>query len=115
MAGEALTSMAGFAPPALLGLGTRVAIRMAPRSNNLHTVTTNVPGLQVPLYSCGRRMLRIYPYVPIAAPMRIGVAIFSYNGSVTFGVTGDLEQSPDVDVLADGISAGMADLLSHAA
>ena len=115
VAGEALTSMAGFAPPALLGLGTRVAIRMAPRSNNLHTVTTNVPGPQVPLYSCGRRMLRIYPYVPIAAPMRIGVAIFSYNGSVTFGVTGDLEQSPDVDVLADGISAGMADLLSHAA
>jgi len=111
VAGEALTSLTGFAPPALLALGTRIAVRAAPRSNNLHTVTTNVPGPQTPLYSCGRLMLRTYPYVPIVAPLRTGVAIFSYNGSVTFGVTGDMEQSPDVDILADGIAAGINDLL----
>ena len=114
VAGEALTSMTGFAPPALLALGTRIAVRAAPRSNNLHTVTTNVPGPQVPLYSCGRLMLLTYPYVPIVAPLRTGIAIFSYNGSVTFGVTGDLEHSPDVGVLADGISTGVDDLLMAA-
>ena len=111
VAGEALTSLTGFAPPALLGLGTRLAMRAAPRSNNLHTVTTNVPGPQIPLYCCGRRMLEALPYVPIVAPIRTGVAIFSYDGGVTFGVTGDLEHSPDVDVLADGIAAGIAELL----
>ena len=86
-------------------------MRAAPRSNNLHTVTTNVPGPQIPLYCCGRRMLEALPYVPIVAPIRTGVAIFSYDGGVTFGVTGDLEHSPDVDILADGIAAGIAALL----
>jgi WS/DGAT/MGAT family acyltransferase len=115
VAGEALTRLTGFAPPALLALGTRAAARAVRTTANVHTVTTNVPGPQVPLWSCGRRMLAVYPYVPIAAPMRIGVSIFSYNGAVTFGVTGDREVSPDVNVLAEGIDAGLKELLAAAA
>jgi hypothetical protein len=76
----------------------------------VETVTTNVPGPQLPLYSLGRRMLRVYPYVCLAAPMRIGVAIFSYDGEITFGVTGDRDSATDIDVLAAGISDGLADL-----
>ena len=62
VAGEALTSMSGFAPPMLLALGMRVSTRLAQR--NVNTVTTNVPGPQIPLYVCGRRMLKVFPYVP---------------------------------------------------
>jgi hypothetical protein len=105
VAGEALTSLSGFAPPILLALGARVGTRVLSRTGNVHTVTTNVPGPQLPLYSCGRLMAKAYPYVPIAAPMRVGVAIFSYNGDVTFGVTGDHDVTPDVGVLAEGITA----------
>jgi diacylglycerol O-acyltransferase len=43
--------------------------------------------------------------------MRFGVTIFSYDGEVTFGVTGDHDTSPDVDVLASGIADGLADLV----
>jgi diacylglycerol O-acyltransferase len=43
--------------------------------------------------------------------MRFGVTIFSYDGEVTFGVTGDHDTSPDVDVLAGGIADGLADLV----
>lgn len=114
VAGEALTALSGFAPPALLGLGMRVAARAVRGTTTVHTVTTNVPGPQLPLYSCGRRLLRAYPYVPIAAPMRVGVAIFSYDGMVTFGVTGDREVSRDIDVLAQGIEAALAELLAKA-
>ena len=46
LAGEALTSMSGFAPPMLLALGMRIATRLAQR--NINTVTTNVPGPQIP-------------------------------------------------------------------
>jgi diacylglycerol O-acyltransferase / wax synthase len=112
VAGEALTSAAGFAPPMLLILGTRIATRAARRTGNLDTVTTNVPGPQFPLYSCGRRLLRATPYVPLAAPLRVGVAIFSYDGEVTFGITGDYDTAADIDVLADGISAGVKELLT---
>ena len=114
VAGEALTALSGFAPPALLALGMRVAARAVRGSGTIHTVTTNVPGPQLPLYSCGKRLLRAYPYVPIAPPLRTGVAIFSYDGAVTFGVTGDREVSRDVDVLAHGIELAIADLLAAA-
>jgi diacylglycerol O-acyltransferase len=115
VAGEALTSLSGFAPPVLLGLGMRVAARVVARTGNIHTVTTNVPGPQLPLYSCGRLLLRAYPYVPIAAPLRIGVAIFSYNGTVTFGITGDHDVSSDIATLATGITQAITDLRTAAA
>ena len=111
VAGEALTSLSGFAPSMLLTLGMRVATRAARRMGQLDTVTTNVPGPQFPLYSCGRRMVRACPYVPLAAPIRVGVAIFSYDGELVFGVTGDYDQAPDIDVLVDGISGGITELL----
>ncbi|MGH9235905.1 MAG: wax ester/triacylglycerol synthase family O-acyltransferase [Acidimicrobiales bacterium] len=114
LAGEAITSLGGFAPPMLLSLGMRVASRAARRMGNLDTVTTNVPGPQFPLYSCGRRLLRACPYVPLAAPLRVGVSIFSYDGELTFGVTGDYDSASDIDVLAKGIGAGVAELLPSA-
>jgi WS/DGAT/MGAT family acyltransferase len=111
VAGEALTSLSGFTPSMLLALGTRIATRAARRMGNLDTVTTNVPGPQFPLYVCGRRMVRACPYVPLAAPIRVGVAIFSYDGELVFGVTGDYDRAPDIDVLVAGISDGVTELL----
>ena len=113
VAGEALTSLGGFAPPMLLALGTRIAARMPQRQIN--TVTTNVPGPQMPLFAAGRQMLKAYPYVPLAGHVRVGVAIFSYNGQVNFGVTGDYDTAPDIDILCKGIEAGMSELLASAA
>jgi diacylglycerol O-acyltransferase len=112
VAGEALTSLSGFAPPMLLALGARLALRAPQRGVN--TVTTNVPGPQVRLYAAGRRMLRAYPYVPLAGQVRIGVAMFSYDGEVTFGITGDYDCAPDIDVLAAGIERGARALVGAA-
>lgn len=112
VAGEALTSLSGFAPPVLLAAGLRVASRAAQR--NINTVTTNVPGPQLPLYSAGRRMIKVYPYVPLAAQLRFGVAIFSYDGQVNFGITGDYDAATSIEVLARGIESGMSELLAVA-
>jgi diacylglycerol O-acyltransferase / wax synthase len=112
VAAEALTSLTGFAPPVLLALGTRLASRLPQR--NVNTVTTNVPGPQVPLYVVGRRMLRAFPYVPLAGHVRLGVAIFSYDGQVNFGITGDYDTAPDIEVLAAAIEGNMAELLDLA-
>jgi diacylglycerol O-acyltransferase / wax synthase len=109
MAGEALTSMSGFAPPMLLALGMRLATRAGQR--NVNTVTTNVPGPQFPLYAAGRRMIRAFPYVPLGGQMRLGIAIFSYDGEVNFGITGDYDSTADIDVLAGGIEDGMTQML----
>jgi WS/DGAT/MGAT family acyltransferase len=113
VAGEVLTGLAGFAPPMLLALGTRVAFRAPQR--NINTVTTNVPGPRVQIYAAGRKMLEAFPYVPLAGRVRIGIAIFSYLDTLNFGITGDYDTTEDLDVLAHGIEAGMADLVKAAA
>jgi len=102
--------MSGFAPPLLLALGCRL-VTLSPRLN-MHTATTNVPGPQQPVQTLGRRMLESYPFVPIVGSIRIVVAIFSYDGGLYFGVTGDYDTAPDIDVLTAGIKRGMGDLLA---
>jgi len=92
----------------------RVRLALGLPLRDVVTVTTNVPGPGQPLYGMGRRLLEIIPYVPIAAAVRTGVAIFSYCGDLTFGITGDFEASPDLDVLARGIEHGVAALLAAA-
>lgn len=113
VAGDALVQLAGFAPPMLMALGSRLAMRFPQRG--VQTVTTNVPGPQSPLYVAGRKMVGAYPYVPIVGSVRIGIAIFSYCGRLFFGITGDYDTVPDIDVLRDGIETGMRELLSVAA
>jgi diacylglycerol O-acyltransferase / wax synthase len=110
VAGDVLSSMSGFAPPLLLALGSRL-VTASPRLN-MHTATTNVPGPQQPVQTLGRRMLESYPFVPVVGSIRIVVAIFSYDGGLYFGVTGDYDGVPDIDVLTSGISKGMDELLA---
>ncbi len=109
VAGDALVKLAGFAPPMLLSLGSRLAARTPQHA--LQTVTTNVPGPQYPLYVVGRRMVYSYPYVPIMGSVRISIAIFSYCGRLFFGITGDYDSVTDIDVLRDGIEEGMRELV----
>ncbi len=110
VAAERLTALSGFAPAMLLALAGRVGTRL-PQSA-INTVTTNVPGPQQPLYLAARRMLEAFPFVPLGGYVRVGVAIFSYDGGINFGVTGDLDTAPDVGVLCVGIEAGVEQLLN---
>jgi diacylglycerol O-acyltransferase / wax synthase len=113
VAGDVLSSLSGFAPPLLLALGSRL-VTLSPRLN-IHTATTNVPGPQQPVYTLGRRMLESFPFVPVVGSIRIVVAIFSYDGGLYFGVTGDYDGASDIDVLTAGIERGMQDLLALSA
>lgn len=108
-AGETLTSLSGVTPPLLLALGARAFAGVEQLA--VQTVTTNVPGPQRPFYAAGRAMRSAYLYVPLASSVRIGIAIFSYDGELTFSVTGDFDTAPDTDVLCEGIADGIRELL----
>jgi WS/DGAT/MGAT family acyltransferase len=112
VAGDTLAQLSGFAPPLLLALGSRVMTRSL--RLNMDTATTNVPGPQQPVHALGHRLLESYPYVPIVGTIRIVVAIFSYDGGLYFGVTGDRDHAPDIDTLTGGIETGLSDLLDRA-
>lgn len=112
LAADVLTSLAGFQPPALAAAGARQASHTP---NPVNTVATNVPGPQHPLYLLGRKMLDNYPYVPLASTMRIGTSVFSYDGFARFGVSGDHESMPDLDLFAAALGEGLRELIAAAA
>jgi hypothetical protein len=55
-------------------------------------------------------MVEAHPYVPIGDNVRIAIAIFSYLGRISFGITADSSAAPALDVLAKGIRRGLAQL-----
>jgi diacylglycerol O-acyltransferase len=111
-AGAVLVRIAGQEPFPPVASGLRLAWHVPQRL--ITTVTTNVPGPPVPLYALGRRCLEIIPYVPIASRLRLGIAIFTYAGRLAVGVTGDYDGAADLWTLAEGIGAGLAELVSAA-
>jgi hypothetical protein len=46
--------------------------------------------------------------------VRISIAIFSYDGGLFFGVTGDYDSSSDIDILTGGIETAASELLELA-
>jgi WS/DGAT/MGAT family acyltransferase len=109
---EILITMLGLAPN-VLAVAAHAALRM--RQPLIHTITTNVPGPPVPLYAMGRRLVAIYPYVPLAAGIRVSTGLVSYLDTLYFGVTGDFDALPDLEVLTGGIRQGFDELAKTAA
>lgn len=73
-------------------------------------VATNVPGPQIPLYMCGKKMLAHYPYVPIGYRLGLGCAIFSYNQTLYFGLSSDAQAMQDVEKFKEILDETFADL-----
>lgn len=98
--------LAALAPPVLHAFLARSLY-----ATRLFNVTiTNVPGPQIPLYALGARLREVYPVVPLAADHAVGIAAFSYDGLVSFGVIADSESTPDIAILAYGIAEGVEEL-----
>jgi WS/DGAT/MGAT family acyltransferase len=106
---QAIVGLAGFSPPTLHALGARAVSGLSQRVWN--TVVTNVPGPQFPLYAAGAEMLGAYPVVPLAKNQAVSIGLTSYNGGVYYGLLGDRDAMPDIDVLAQCIGAALAELL----
>ena len=107
---EVLTQLAGFAPPTVLAQASRLQSRQ--RFFNL--VVTNVPGPQMALYVLGRPLVDVFPLAPLARRQALCIAIMSYNGKLNFGLLGDFDAMPDLEVLAQGISDSIDELRAAA-
>jgi diacylglycerol O-acyltransferase / wax synthase len=107
---RALTDLAGFAPPTLLAQG----LRLSARQRFVNLVVTNVPGPQFPLFLGERRLLDLFPLVPLGNNLTLGVAVVSYNGRMDFGLVGDFDAVPDLDELQADVSEALAELTEAA-
>jgi diacylglycerol O-acyltransferase / wax synthase len=107
---QALTQLADFAPPTIMSQ----AARLQARQRLFNLVVTNVPGPQFPLYLRGRRLSAMYPVVPLARRQALGIAIFSYDGSLYFGLLADYDALPGLEHIARHVQAAIAALSSAA-
>ncbi len=105
-----LTNVTNLTPPTIAAQ----AARLQSHQRFFNTVVTNVPGPQFPLYLLGRELLDIFPMVPLAANQAVCFGIMSYNGGVNFGLIGDYDSMPDLDVLAGEVRASVAELVAAA-
>jgi diacylglycerol O-acyltransferase / wax synthase len=101
-----MTELTNFAPPTIAGQ----AARLQSRQRFFNLVVTNVPGPQFPLFLLGRELQAIFPMVPLARRQGVCFGIMSYNGRVFFGLIGDYDAIPDLEVLAHDLEASLAEL-----
>ncbi len=107
---EVIAGAQNFAPPTILAQASR--LNFSTRLFNL--IVTNVPGPQFPLYVLGREMLQVIPVAFLPENHALAIAIMSYNGQMNFGLLGDFDALPDIDVIGENIAAELANLVSLA-
>jgi len=106
--GSAVIAAAGNVPFAFSAWTIRLLTRLPQKS--VTALATNVPGPRGRQRVLGRKVLEILPIPPIALHLRTGIAMLSYAGRFSFGITADYDSAPDVDALARGIEDGVARL-----
>ncbi len=105
-----LTAVNNLAPPTVLAQASR--LNFSTRLFNL--LVTNIPGPQIPLYVLGRKLEDLFPLAFLPKNHALAVAIMSYNGGIDYGLLGDYDAMPDLDVVAHGLDAALAELLAAA-
>jgi WS/DGAT/MGAT family acyltransferase len=78
-------------------------------------VVTNVPGVQVPLYLVGHKLLDLYAIMMLSGNVGLGIAVTSYDQRLYFSLTSDARLLPDVDRLGVHAENVFDELLAAAA
>src|SRR6201994_4599173 len=105
-----LAAVNNLAPPTILAQASR--LNFSTRLFNL--IVTNIPGPQMPLYVLGRELVDLFPVAFLPEDHALAIAIMSYNGGLDYGLLGDFDAMPDIDVVAEGVDEGLQGVLQGA-
>lgn len=105
-----IVQLSSGTPISLLSLAARLATGIRP----FNMTVTNVPGPQFPMYLLESQLLVQYPAVPLWAGHGVGVALFSYNGDVAWGIQADWDLMPDLEAFVEAIRRSFDELLEAA-
>jgi WS/DGAT/MGAT family acyltransferase len=105
-----LAAVNNLAPPTILAQASR--LNFSTRLFNL--IVTNIPGPQMPLYVLGRRLEDLFPIAFLPKNHALAVAIMSYNGRIEYGLLGDYDALPDIDMVAEGLDAALQEVVTAA-
>jgi WS/DGAT/MGAT family acyltransferase len=110
---ELLSDVTNFVPPALFARASRMtaAIGSSPRFRpHVNLVISNVPGSRVPLHIAGARLEAQYPVSIITDGMGVNITVLSYQDRLDFGIVGDRELAPDLDLIIDALGSDLIEL-----
>ncbi len=85
-----------------------------PPNLGLNFVCTNVPGVQVPQYLCGHKVLDTIGVLVLSGNIGLGITILSYNQALYFSFICEPRLLPDLEVITDAADAAYAELLQAA-
>jgi WS/DGAT/MGAT family acyltransferase len=88
--------------------------RLTAVTRPFNVVVTNVPGPQFQAYLLEAPLLEAYPLVPLYRNQALGIALFSYNGGLYWGLNADWDAMPDLHDLVEALSAEFAALCKAA-
>jgi hypothetical protein len=90
--------------------------RLGPRPPNygVNFVCTNVPGVQVPQYLAGHKVLDVIGIILLAGNVGFSMPIVSYNQQLCFSFVCEPRLLPDVEKLVDAAGDAFAELLAEA-
>jgi len=106
-----LVELSRGTPLTLISMTNRL---VGPMVRPFNLTVTNVPGPQFPMYLLEARMIASYPIVPLWSQHGLGFAIFSYDGTLHWGIHADFDAIPDTDRIAAGIKTSTRELLEVA-
>ncbi|SFL82850.1 WS/DGAT/MGAT family O-acyltransferase [Marinobacter zhejiangensis] len=99
----------------LFGRGPDILERRALNmlSHKASAVLTNVPGPKQPVYLAGAKMTQPMFWVPQSGDIGIGMSIFSYAGTVQFGITVDKSIPADPSAIMDHFHEAFDELVAQ--
>ncbi len=108
-----LQDLSTLIPTALSGLAARALFRLAAVPGLMFNLfVSNVPGPQLPLYVAGARVEGIYPVSAVTdLTGGLNITLFSYHGSLDFGLIACREMVPDVWNLVGYLEDAIAEML----
>jgi len=89
-----LVQATSWTPSTILASAMRLA---GTNVRPFNMTVTNVPGPQIPIYFLDAKLEVQYPMVPLWTNHGVGVALFSYNGQIAWGVVADSDSVTDLD------------------
>jgi hypothetical protein len=84
-------------------------------SGTVQLIVTNVPGIMMPRYLAGSRMVAGHPFAPLAPQCPVSIALYGDDGRLFVGIDADGTAMPDVDRFAAALRAAFEEIVAAAA
>ncbi|MCW2539829.1 MAG: hypothetical protein JWN95_1554 [Frankiales bacterium] len=99
LATTAVMRLIGVLPPPLHGLAARAMYR----GRYFTAIVSNMPGPVEQLWMANAEMVDVYPIIPLAEQVPLGVGTLGWAGRLCVSVVADTDVLPEADTLADRI------------